>query len=300
MIFLQLYCIFELYLFTKNFGYQIKGSDKSIMNIFHKPIGNFYIDTKTYSKGFEMPRYHYHSCYEICIIISGKRTLFINDSISHGETGSVFLIPPQAFHRAKGTQCQRIVINFSDKFLNSFLTLKTTKRLTECFKKEHILLNQTNFERIVNLCEQIMSSEKTEDDIIPVLAQILVLLNKNSNNTLEDNEDKKTLITEILKYINENYTNINNLDELAKRFFISKEYLCKTFKKNVDMTIFSYITSLRLGLACQLLSSTTKTLTKVSYECGFNSSSYFSKVFSKMMQMTPTEYRNKFSEKMIE
>ena len=290
-----------LRLVTKTVCCRMEGSEHFLMNIFHKPIGNFYIDTKTYSKGFEMPRFHYHSCYEICIIVSGKRTIFINDSITQGEEGSVFLIPPQAFHRAKGTQCQRIVINFSDKFLNSFLNSETSKRLTECFKLEHIRLNSANFERIINLSEQIMSSEKTDDDIMPLLAQILILLNKIPNDEFEKiNDNQKTLILEILKYINENYTTINNLDELAKHFFISKEYLCKTFKKNVDMTIFSYITSLRLGLACQLLSSTTKTLTKVSYECGFNSSSYFSKVFSKMMQMTPTEYRNKFSEKMIE
>lgn len=271
------------------------------MDIFYAPVGNFYIDIKTFTKHTEMLRFHYHSCYEICIIVSGKRSVLINDNILHGEAGSVFLIMPQTFHRAKGAQCQRIVINFSDEFLNSFFNIETTKKLTECFKSAHIPLDPTSFEKIINLCEQLMSSEKTDDDIMPILAQILVLLNKNSDSALkQDDKNQKTLISEILKYINENYTSINNLDELADGFFISKEYLCKIFKKNYDMTVFSYITSLRLGLACQLLSSTTKTLIKISYECGFNSSSYFSKVFSKMMKMTPTEYRNKFSEKIIE
>ena len=54
-----------------------------------------------------------------------------------------------------------------------------------------------------------------------------------------------------------------------------------------------YILSLRLEKALELLAYTEKSVSTVSQETGFGSSSYFGKIFKEHFHMTPKEYRRK-------
>lgn len=95
----------------------------------------------------------------------------------------------------------------------------------------------------------------------------------------------------VLDYINLNFTKELQLDELAHIAFMSRTYFSTCFKASMNMNIAKYIDLLRINRACMYLKTTNKSVTIIAYEIGFNSISYFNKVFKKYMKLTPTRYR---------
>ena len=100
-------------------------------------------------------------------------------------------------------------------------------------------------------------------------------------------------ITRIIQYINENYNHITDIDQIAEHFFISKYHLCRYFRKNLGIPLMSYLNTIKITQACRMMKAGNSSMTQIAMECGFNSSSYFCKVFKKERGISPTEYRKK-------
>ena len=98
-------------------------------------------------------------------------------------------------------------------------------------------------------------------------------------------------IKEILSYIREHFTEKITLDEIAKHLHLSTNECCRFFKKNMNCTLFEYITEYRLSKSMELLEHTDLTVSQIAYESGFGSSSYFIEKFRKNVGMTPAAFR---------
>lgn len=98
-------------------------------------------------------------------------------------------------------------------------------------------------------------------------------------------------IKEILSYIREHFTEKITLDEIAKYLHLSTNECCRFFKKNMNCTLFEYITEYRLSKSMELLEHTDLPVSQIAYESGFGSSSYFIEKFRKNVGMTPAAFR---------
>ncbi|WP_459478580.1 AraC family transcriptional regulator [Clostridium saccharoperbutylacetonicum] len=96
----------------------------------------------------------------------------------------------------------------------------------------------------------------------------------------------------ILNYIHENYMNDISIIDVSNSCNLSQYYFMKFFKKNLGITCTEYINVYRLDIASKLLNTTDKSITEISYETGFNSVSYFNKLFKVKFKVTPKEFRN--------
>lgn len=97
-------------------------------------------------------------------------------------------------------------------------------------------------------------------------------------------------------YIEENYyQDISNAD-YAEKLGVSESYFMKQFKKYMRVSAQQYRTECRIKNAKNMLISTNYKIADISRIVGYNDSLYFSRVFKKMTDMTPTEYRENFKE----
>jgi len=77
---------------------------------------------------------------------------------------------------------------------------------------------------------------------------------------------------------------------VAQAMSVSPVYFHTIFKSAVGKTLRDYVEEQRLKKAINLLQTTDDSLTRIAYECGFSSQSYFSYVFKCRMKQTPREY----------
>ena len=99
------------------------------------------------------------------------------------------------------------------------------------------------------------------------------------------------LIFRMKDYIDRHYSEKINLQTLSERFYISREYASRLFKREMRTTFINYLTETRLNRASQLLLQTDLSLTEIALQTGFKESAYLIRVFIKRYGITPTEYR---------
>ncbi len=83
------------------------------------------------------------------------------------------------------------------------------------------------------------------------------------------------------------------MEQMAKRFCISADYLSKLFKREEGIGIGDYIVEERMFLAGELMKAGGASVSRIAYECGYDNYSYFTKVFKKRYGMTPREFMQK-------
>lgn len=96
-------------------------------------------------------------------------------------------------------------------------------------------------------------------------------------------------------YIENNYDQKMNIDELANRFAISSRSFLRRFKKATANTPLEYIQRVRIEAAKKRLESSTDTITQVMYDMGYIDSKAFRNMFRKYTGLSPVEYRKKYN-----
>ncbi len=92
-------------------------------------------------------------------------------------------------------------------------------------------------------------------------------------------------------YVDNNYFKDLTLQSLSREFGINYSYLSQVFKKITRKPFSEYLTAVRLGHACQMLSDTQKKVSAIAEQVGYNDYHYFCNIFKKHFGMTPSQYR---------
>jgi two-component system response regulator YesN len=82
-----------------------------------------------------------------------------------------------------------------------------------------------------------------------------------------------------------------SLDTLAKKVGLSPIYISKMFKEKQGVNYIDFLTECRIEKAKKLMGDSEKSIKEITFEVGYHDPNYFSKVFKKMSNVSPKEYR---------
>jgi AraC-like DNA-binding protein len=102
-----------------------------------------------------------------------------------------------------------------------------------------------------------------------------------------------TRLKKVVEYMDSNYIENPGLDELSRIASLSKVQFLRNFKKFFKTTPFNYMLRKRLELARFILSNTSLPITEVAAKCGYYDEGYFTRIFKKELEITPSGYRKK-------
>lgn len=97
---------------------------------------------------------------------------------------------------------------------------------------------------------------------------------------------------DLVAYVDQYYMEELSLEKLSRRFFFSREHISRKFKQETGMPLSKYVTNRRINQSKQWLNETDKSIYSISLLLGYQDEKYFSKLFKKVVGMTPFEYRN--------
>ncbi|MGH4050311.1 MAG: response regulator transcription factor [Clostridium sp.] len=102
-------------------------------------------------------------------------------------------------------------------------------------------------------------------------------------------------VSSILKYIHENYFDIDlSLQSISNKTYLTPAYMCSIFKEQTGTTINCYITKYRITKAKDLLKDHNMKIIDITLKVGYSDGNYFSKIFKKETGLTPSKYKKKF------
>jgi len=92
-------------------------------------------------------------------------------------------------------------------------------------------------------------------------------------------------------YLHERFAEKITIKDICRSLGCSKSALLSAFKAEYGRTVNDYLSEIRIDESKKLLSSTNMSISAIAEATGFYDQSYFSKVFSQRIGVTPTEYR---------
>ena len=129
-------------------------------------------------------------------------------------------------------------------------------------------------------------------DIIKASIQALVVAVNKLPEIAESQSCKDERLLEITHYIYANYKDVT-LDDLSEKFFLSKPYLSKYIKEKSGLTFGDILKQVRMKKARAMLKSSSATVESIAESVGYQNVEHFNRIFKKMYNITPVQYRNR-------
>ncbi len=235
---------------------------------------------------------HCHDNYEFLFIVDGNGKYIIEGTEFSVASGMLMCARPLEYHCIKinaGAPYERYVINFTPSaILPEVREVFSTVIAGDKNSTDHSAFAFS--ESIVGVFDKFaiansMNDERREAFMKLLLSEIIMLISVSvgETRTLDDGE----LGARVIKYLNENICKSISLDKIAKRFFVSKYYLCRAFKRHNGISVHGYITKKRVMLAKQLIESG-ETASSAAYKVGFGDYSAFYRAYVKLLGEAPT------------
>lgn len=247
--------------------------------------------------------WHYHPEYELTYIIKGKGKRLVGDSYESFSEGDFVLLGPNLPHtwisEEKGKEnCRAIVIQFTQVFVEQLFKFPEMTAFEKLFAKaaRGLQFKSSKNKSCVSLLQQMV--ERNELSRFPLLLQLFelflpkktTLLASAKYKAMKGNENQQR-INKVFLYVEKEFKEKVSLKKAASIVHLSESAFCKFFKRASGKTFSDYTNEIRIAYACELLIETDKLIGDIAFECGFESVTYFNRVFLKKKKLRPVFYR---------
>lgn len=259
------------------------------------PIGIF-------DQGRYYPENHHHIEYELFYLSSGDVSFVIEGEEYKLHAGDAVFLQPNTDHYLKKEpdnvyHFYAIVFDLEvlgppgDKMRTIFESIRLYRYMN---------LNSEIVDKIKQASEAIKDNQFGNDFILKSVLFDFISYALKTNQYMEVGSSGAgatnkggNSIEGVLSYIAEHYREPISLDDVMEISSYSKSHFIRLFKKYVGVNLTDYINQFRIEKACLDLIYTTKNVTQVAIENGFNTVQYFSKIFKDYMDCTPKQYQKK-------
>lgn len=254
--------------------------------------------TNTRYSEFEFSR-HFHNYYTFMLIKEGANEGFTNNSSYKIGMESLLIINPGDIHAGKSYN--KNFLNFySFRADRSFVKSLLTKNGFDLGEDVIFSTRPIPVKKYSRRIHSLIRAIKKNNYIIELnslLTDLFILLindhNVNGKNLAHEKIDYSYL-AKAKKYIEENYQESFELENLSEHCNISAYHLIRQFQNRFGLTPFEYLRNFRIERAKELMHSNVS-ITEVAHLVGFYDHSHFLRNFKKITGMLPSQYQKQAS-----
>lgn len=272
------------------------------------PVWYFIFNTDTGVPKYVAP--HWHRGIELSYTLDGRITDFIIAG-KHFDTqmGQILVVNTQVIHSVdstikKGSKTLSIIFPF-DYVANLYpeinhqeIDINYPEKLNNDQKLAYSNLQGllTQFYWLAS-STQPLKNLKMQQIVDEVLLLLLERFTKEKPPESEMGQRKVYVINRlqfITQYVNNHYQEKLTLDSIAKKCNVSKEYLSRFFKKQMEITVDTYINNVRAQRAYFELKNTSHNLTQIAMNNGFSGVRTMNRAFDKLYGKTASQIKRNF------
>lgn len=248
---------------------------------------------------------HFHPEYQITFIEKGRGTLYFGENARTFKEGDIYLI---------GTNVSHVFIDYSMPGVHvqgiSAVTIFFPKEYVEhifsiIIEADHIrtLLKKSQYcIKVGNDIKRLVAKLILEIADIPVgferILKLMYILHyismdfeQLSITSTVELSDSGNRIERIFKFTIENYAKEIKLSQVAALINMTETSFCRFFKQSTGKSYMQFLIEIRIGMSCKKMVSDYCNLSEIAFDAGFNSMTNFIKQFKRVMNVTPSEYR---------
>ncbi|MFI3238668.1 MAG: AraC family transcriptional regulator [Lachnospiraceae bacterium] len=242
---------------------------------------------KSYNMNF-IP--HLHKEIEIIYVVNGAFTLLSNFQLYHLQAGDFFIAFPNTIHEyIDNNECTCLIWIFDASILPDYSsTFRKKMPLYPVLKANQVTLDiHYALDAFQN-----RSGLQTESTLSKTLLSLLLhdLLDGLSLQDIGVLENYEWLM-KLLIYLGEHMQDELSLDMISEEIGISKYHLSRTFKARTGYSIPTYINTVRVTQAMELLKHSDQTITEIAFSCGFESMTTFFRAFKQITGKSPKQFK---------
>ena len=250
---------------------------------------------------------HQHPEIQLTLIKESNGTLIAGDYVGPFHTGDVFVIGGNQAHVFRndekffrnGSKAIAITIFFDETtFGEDFWMLEEMKPLQQFLKNSSGGFRVTGRKKKL-LAEKLLSITNARgiDRLIIFLEILKVLGSRKEMQPLAKPVIQRNIksydgnrLNKVIEFTFKEFQRPITLKEVAGLANLTPEAFCKYFKTRTRKTYINFLNEIRVNHACRLLTED-KTIADICYDCGFMNLSNFNRVFKKIKQLSPGEWR---------
>jgi AraC-like DNA-binding protein len=248
---------------------------------------------------------HWHTACEIIMPLENGYTVWVNNTTYTLGEGDILLISPGVLHQLFAPPSGKRLI-----FQGDLSVLHTLKGLESALSFQPVILvtpenspdihSEIQSQMSAIMAEYCSDHQLKEANIYSMLIYIYVLLGRkyiNGENLFQEvRSTKQQEYVEkflfVCDYITQHCTENLTLEDVASVAGFSKFHFTRLFRQFTNLSFYDYLCKARVKYAETLLISPDISIIEVAMKSGFNSHSTFNRLFKKIKNCTPTEFRN--------
>ncbi len=283
---------------------------ETITDRYGSPIFTAYISSAAPRR--DVVRKHYHTAFEISLILSGKGTYKTQNGYTDIEAGDIFLFSTNEVHcitdiepTAEGGGMEILNMKFAPSFvLQSGAPEKDTEFMNIFINRKpgySNKLDRANPARetvralLLSIKEECEKKEPCHATLaFAKLLEIFTVIYRRfdlAEKTAEKNFLHLDNVSAATAYINRHFTESISLDDIIRAAGMNKTTFITAFRSIYNMTTWDYVNIKRIEKARTMLKNTHLTVLDIALQCGYNSTANFNKIFKKIVGVTPRDYR---------
>lgn len=249
------------------------------------------------------PRARYHNRervvgvaqYILIYCVGGKGQIQLNDTIHTITTNHFFLIPQNVSHAYRSDEHNPwsiYWIHFSGRKSSVYARFSGSVLEIDQSKTSRIIDRIDLFSEIFRNLDRGFSIETLEyvNLCLPYLLASFTHLNQFR---LVKEKGEKDPVAQGINFMLGNLTKKLKLHDIASETSLSASHFSRLFLNRTGHSPIDYFIQLKIQRACRLIDNNSWSIAEVAREMGFDDQFYFSRVFRKVMGMSPAEYRKR-------
>jgi AraC-like DNA-binding protein len=242
--------------------------------------------------------WHYHPEYELTLILEGSGERLVGDSHEYFFPGDLVLLGPGLPHTwVSEMSSAAVVIQFSERMVAPLLQFPECDRIRQLLARasQGLVFPKSGLSSTIEKLPATKSVRRITAllEVLQGLAGPRMAARALASPYFQPAAGKKTegRIGKVFQYIHRHSAETVSLSEMAALINLSESAFCKFFKRTTGKTFSDYLSEIRVGHACHLLSETDDTISEIAYRSGFESLTYFNRVFLRKKGVRPREFR---------
>ena len=251
--------------------------------------------------------WHSHKQFELLFVLDGSTVYEFQGCDPIELAGGHFMVvPPGMMHRGEQdlrmpTTLIGIVLAFDARGAtrNTPFTVRELGWLRRHFKTNSLTVHPLgpDLRRIIVQLDKRLSGKKQDNDELSMAEMRLHVCSAISGAARQlsavDSRDSQFIVNAAIDYMRDCLNESLSVGKLVTHTGYGRSRFFELFRANTGMTPNDYLQRLRLEAARGLLSETSRPVTEIAFEVGFNSSQYFSTVFLQYTGLTPSGFRSR-------